>query len=121
MSRTDKDRPYRFRVRDPLEHTIEHHDHATGDCDYEQWLANSKSRRWNWYNRCGRSFSRTTDYHYGKSVPKWYIDHTWNNPQRVRVRDSLNLAKQWYNGGDDLEDFDPPNEQHHHRSSWYWW
>jgi hypothetical protein len=122
MSDTDKTRPYWVRVRDDLENTIEHHDHSAGDCDYQEWLENPKRRRyWNWFNTCGRSFSSNTDYYYGQSVPKWYVDHTWNNPERVRVRDVLNKAKQWYNGGDDLEDFDFPNEQHRHRSSWYWW
>lgn len=121
MARTDKDRPYRIRVRDRYERTVEHHDHRVGDCDYQEWLDNPQSRRWNYRNNCGRSFESASDYYFGMSVPKWYVDHTWNNPERVRVRDSLNLAKKWYNGGDNLEDFDFHNEQHRHRSSWYWW
>lgn len=55
--------------------------------------------------------------YYGGGVPQWYVDHTWNNPERVRVRDDLRaMAKEW-NANGDLEDGDFPNYQHRHRSS----
>lgn len=57
-------------------------------------------------------------------VPKWFIDHTWNNPERVRERDELKKAVALYNGGDWEDedfDFDFPNHQHRHGAGWYYW
>lgn len=61
------------------------------------------------------------------SVPKWFVDHTWNNPERVRVRDELreltkefnaNFGRYGARGGD--ADLEFENFQHRHRSRWYW-
>lgn len=52
--------------------------------------------------------------------PKWYIDHDWNNPQRVRVRDYAREATKEYNANGKL-DSTFQNEQHRHRSTWYYW
>jgi hypothetical protein len=60
---------------------------------------------------------------YSRPGPKWYRDHIWQNPERVRERDELRKAAAIYNGGDwDDEDFDFdfPNHNHRHQSKWYW-
>lgn len=56
--------------------------------------------------------------HVGK-VPKWYVDHVWNNAERTRVRDGLNKICKLYNSGD-RDDMDFPNWQHRHGAIWYW-
>jgi hypothetical protein len=55
-----------------------------------------------------------------RNVPKWFVDHTWNNPERVRERDTFrNMVKDYNtNFGDAELDFDNP--QHRHRSRWHW-
>lgn len=57
---------------------------------------------------------------FGKAAPGWYIDHYWNNPERVRTRDQLrNLARE-YNTYGDLEDGDFPNWQARSCAKWSW-
>lgn len=53
-------------------------------------------------------------------VPQWYVNHVWNNPERVRVRDRLKQYCKEYNAGDDLQDWDVPCWQHRHGATWYW-
>lgn len=52
-------------------------------------------------------------------VPKWYVDHVWNNSERVRVRDGLNRIRKEYSAWSYL-DGDFPNWQHRHGATWYW-
>lgn len=52
--------------------------------------------------------------------PKAFIDHTWNNPERRRVRDTSRSIAKDYNANGDTE-LDIPNEQHRHRSTYYYW
>lgn len=57
---------------------------------------------------------------FGKAVPKWFVDHIWNGPERVRVRDGLrNLARE-YNSYGDIEDDDFPNWQARNCARWSW-
>lgn len=57
-------------------------------------------------------------------VPKWYTDHHWNNPERVRERDELKKAAALYNAGgwdeDDEFEFDFPNYQHRRSAAWHY-
>lgn len=54
------------------------------------------------------------------SIPRWYINHLWNGPERVRVRDGLrNLARE-YNSYGDIEDDDFPNWQARNCARWSW-
>lgn len=52
-------------------------------------------------------------------VPRWYIQHVWHNPERVRSRDKLKQFRKLYNAGD-RGDMDYPNWQHRHMATWYW-
>ena len=125
MSHTDKTDPWWVQIHHP-DRTHEIHDHRNGICDINEWYNDPRhynGTRVGWtYSACERDFN--ADGHrwrrvYG-GVPKWFIDHTWYNPQRVVARETATLAKKLYNGGDDLEDFDFPVEQHRHRSSWWY-
>lgn len=58
------------------------------------------SYEWPW--RYGRR-----SYRHG-GVPKWYVDHVWNGPERVRERDDLRALRDEYNAHGDLEDGDFP-------------
>lgn len=44
-------------------------------------------------------------------VPKWFVDHLWHNPERVRERDDLRALRDEYNRHGDLEDGDFPSWQ----------
>lgn len=58
---------------------------------------------------------------YPSIAPKWYTDHRWNNPERVRERDQLNSARHLYNTDPEfIDDFDFPNPQHRHGATWDW-
>lgn len=123
MARTDKDRPYWVRAADSTENRVQHHQHhswrgGTRDCDFKE----------NEYARPSRSYSNncgwilwSPNYWYTTSVPKWFIDHVSNNPERVRVRDDLRNMAREYNAHNDIEDDDFPNNQHHHGASWWYW
>lgn len=146
MSRTDKDRPWRVRASDPHQpgrrashyHTrrlnqkgafAEHfaEDGLLAECDLPDfhdrrpsppgWRAAVSEGTW-----CTWQLEHYVFSPYGVGgVPKWYVDYTWNNPERVRERSELGAARQRYNAGDDLEDFDFPNYQHHHRAAWMYY
>lgn len=131
MSKTDKDRPDWVRENDNLE-PIREEFHTCGrswraqrierECDIDQPSTGSS---WWRYKNCGYFLS----YHRWstRNVPKWFVDHTWNNVERVRERDTLREMTKEFNAnfgrygvrGDDA-DLDFPNFQHRHRSRWYW-
>lgn len=51
--------------------------------------------------------------------PKWYLDHRWNNPERVRVRDTGRKIIAEYRATGDSET-EIANYQHRHSGCWYW-
>lgn len=53
-------------------------------------------------------------------VPKWFVDHTWNNPERVRERNTFREMIKDVNANFGDADTDFENFQHRHRSRWYW-
>lgn len=55
----------------------------------------------------------------GNTVPRWYVDHVWHDPERVRVRDGLTKICKQYNAGV-RDDWDFPNHQARHGASWHW-
>lgn len=56
----------------------------------------------------------------GNAVPKWFIDHVWNGPERVRERDGLKALRDEYNAHGDLEDGDFPCWQTRSFAKWMW-
>lgn len=57
---------------------------------------------------------------FGHPVPRWYIEHVWHNPERVRERDQLGKMARQYNAEGELDDGDFPNYRARHCASWYW-
>jgi hypothetical protein len=57
---------------------------------------------------------------FGKRMPRWYVEHVWHNPERVRERDSLDKLAKEYNATGGIEDGDFPNWQARGCASWYW-
>lgn len=80
---------------------------------------------WGPYPRCDRELPEQNAVRYYRrgGAPKWFNDHVWQNPERVRERDELKKAAALYNAGDwdDEFDFDFPNYQHRRNASWYYW
>lgn len=74
-----------------------------GLCTWEPVWPSWREARWQHVNR----------------VPKWYIQHVWTNPERVRVRDKLRDIKKNYEAWAYF-DGDFPNYQHRHMATWYW-
>ena len=76
------------------------------------------------YPLCGFALpDGTRPRYYSRPAPKWYRDHIWYNPERVRERDELRKAAALYNAGgweDEDFDFDFPNNHHKHMGVWYW-
>lgn len=52
--------------------------------------------------------------------PKWFVDHLWHNPERVRERDDLRALRDEYNRHGNLEDGDFPcwQARHYARRKW---
>lgn len=73
---------------------------------------NAKSRtHCEWFpkvqtNPCGRA-------------PKWYVDHVWTEPERVRVRDKLGETIKEYRANVDTEN-EFQNYHHRHSAKWLW-
>lgn len=53
-------------------------------------------------------------------VPKWFVDHVWNEPERRRERDDLRALRDEYNAHGDLEDGDFPCWQTRGFARWMW-
>ena len=51
--------------------------------------------------------------------PKWFRDYWWNNPERVRVRDTFRDKKKEYRGEGFVEN-DWQDFPHKRRSPWDW-
>lgn len=54
------------------------------------------------------------------SVPKWFVNHVWNGPQRREARDDALLATKQYRATGDV-DVVIPTEQHRHGAVWLYW
>lgn len=54
------------------------------------------------------------------SVPKWFVDHIWNNPSRVRARDECRQAAKEYRASGEV-DVVPTTDQHRHCAGWAWY
>lgn len=128
MSRTDKDLPYWYaEYYEPNHYCIEHGTQARWinkkPCDLPELTRKKLRDLGYWGNRRGTTCFweplHERNWWQG-NPPKWYINHTWYEPERVRIRDHGRKALQDYNANGDTE-FDIPNYQHRHRSSWYWW
>lgn len=52
--------------------------------------------------------------------PKWFLDHVWNNAQRVHERDTLRDALKDYNANGDT-DIQTLDNQHRHCGQWLFW
>ena len=63
---------------------------------------------------------RHAERRFGRYLPRWYVMHTWFEPERVRERDTLGEMAKEYNANGELEDGDFPNYHHRHCSSWWW-
>lgn len=51
--------------------------------------------------------------------PRWYVEHRWHNPERVRVRDELRAAAAEWRATGDVE-HDPAPRQARHSATWSW-
>lgn len=66
---------------------------------------------WTWGRR---------SYRHGGGVPKWFVDHVWNAPERRRERDDLRALRDEYNANGYLEDGDFPCWQPRGCARWMW-
>lgn len=55
-----------------------------------------------------------------KGVPRWFVNHLWHGPERVRERDGLRDMVKEFNGNGDLADGDFPGWQARHCAHWSW-
>jgi hypothetical protein len=58
--------------------------------------------------------------YYKRGVPRWFVEHVWNNPTRVRVRDDCRQAVKEYRANGEV-DVIPPVDQHRQCAGWLWW
>lgn len=141
MSRTDKDRPYWV----DAEYWEPWH-YRCGNPNFYYWGYVSRTRperecdlppvplyshyrnvsfRRNGYKRCGWVPVWEKHDEHGRNrpyppIPKWFIDHVWNNPARVRTRDECRKAVKEYRANGEV-DVEPTIDQHHHGAGWLWW
>lgn len=63
---------------------------------------------------------REARYLHVRNVPRWYVQHVWDNAERVRERDGLRDMVKEHRAHRELADGDFPNHQHRHGATWYW-
>lgn len=115
MSRTDKDRHYQ--VAD--DYRAEHHWKCIcgyESCDLPASKVNSNAPR---FTKCFWEPIHMRRW-WQAPPPKWFIDHTWNNLERARIRDTGREIAKDYNANGDTE-LEIINQQHRHRSTYYYW
>jgi hypothetical protein len=118
MSRTDKDVPYMV-----AEHYTEHHHWTCATGRTTCTLPDRKDLRSNYYSRRFTAcwFEPKHDRVWWRyAAPKWYRDHRWNNPQRVKVRDIAQKTIAEYRAMGEAEDT-MPRDQHRHAATWEYW
>ncbi len=54
-----------------------------------------------------------------RHVPRWYVNHVWNGPQRRTVRDTGRRAVAEFRATGAV-DVEPPVGQHRHGARWLW-
>lgn len=67
-------------------------------------------------------WSSITERHYSRAyapVPKWFVDHRWNNVERTRQRCVFREMTKLLRAGEDT-DFDFPCWQTRHGAKWDW-
>lgn len=69
--------------------------------------------------RCGYSLP-FHEARWHTAPPKWYRDHVYHNPERVRTRDTLLAAKKDWNANGDTE-IEVEERQGRHSATWLWW
>jgi hypothetical protein len=119
MSRTDKDLPYW--MRSDNYRPVHHWSCSVGrkPCTLPGELFKGQAHYRRRFTSC--YWHAVDERHFWEMAPpKWYIDHTWHNPERVRVRDRGRLIVKDYtaNGDTDLE---IANYQARNRSKYYYW
>lgn len=119
MSRTYKDLHYMV-----AEHYTEHHHWTCSTGRAPCTLPDRKKIRDNYYSRrftyCWLEPKHDRIWWHA-SCPKWFRDHRWNNPQRVKVRDIGRKIVAEYNAGGYDEVTEVPTAQHHHGATWEYW
>jgi hypothetical protein len=139
MSRTDKDRPYWVDAKywEPWHYQCGNDNFyswgflsrtsKTRECDLPPKPLYSHYRSVNFrrkgYMHCGWVPVWERDEH-GRDrahspVPRWFVNHIWTNPIRVKVRDGCRQAIKEYRASGDV-DVDLPVDQHHHGAMYYW-
>lgn len=119
MSRTDKDRGYFLGDW----YTVEHHVSCiTGNraCDLPDINDRVKRSSFRWSACHWEPHHANGRYWWQPGPPKWYIDHVWNNPQRVKERDRGRRMIAEYRATGEV-DTEIESFQHKHNSKWYWW
>lgn len=130
MSRTDKDAPYWARARWVPEHTIRCN--AGRDvCDLPltrpagppvhhngQYYMRHGMWGLGWPRNCEWMYEDRRDYQQKcGGVPKWFRDHRWTNPDRVRVRDESRRAVAEHRATGEV-DIIHTVRQHRHGAAW---
>jgi hypothetical protein len=119
MSRTDKDRPDRVKVRDSTLKRAEAHDHRNGVCDLDEWLADYHAGFYSRWHSCDMDLLNA----------KWFDEPTredrrdgWYGPVRMRDRDdSIRMRKEYNSSGTvDDEVWLPRDHRHSCFNGGYW-
>lgn len=137
MSRTEKDRPYWVKVRDPRTPTVEEHHHvpsfwqrirgtAVLGCDLADFdAATDRTARGGFFCVRHLAVEYHRRYHRGGPAPAWFTHHVWFEPERTRERDALREAAKAYRAAVAAGcaadwDFDFANHQHRQCGRWLW-
>lgn len=131
MSRTDKDQPYWMLS----EYWAAHHE----SCQYATWRRGRREcdlppepirqhpERHNGRTRLYRpscTWWPTWDYYYRpygpRGVPTWFVRAYFTRPDRRRVRDECDSARQEYNATGEVDTI-PSVNQHRHQARRDWW
>jgi hypothetical protein len=119
MSRTDKDLPYWFAD----EYREVHHWRCLvgrAECSLPTFKGSYNRRFTSCYWQPVHEPWRSRWFTWQPTPPKWYVDHVWNNAQRVSVRDRARRAISEYRASHNVET-ELPKQQHRHCAQWMWW
>lgn len=129
MSRTDKDAPHRARAEwwEPYHNCAEFATFAwrrgERSCTLPaeptaEWQPVTRWRSCHWTPVTDRSTGYSRSWR-GGHLPKWYIDHVWNNRVRTLLRAQLRRAAAEFRAAGDV-DVISTVDQHRHCARWLW-
>ena len=126
MSKTDKDKPHWVQAEwfEAYHFCQDYNARAwqkfARPCDLPPYPIRKRDHRYLGKNRTSRcEWFPKTDINHHSVPPKWFVNHVWLAPERVRQRDNIGEMKKEYRASRNI-DYEFQNFHHRNNARWMW-